>query len=141
MNDPICTPCHRLRRIMLDAPWSSYDLLAALIVLGAGLYLLTNPHMFEHIGGVYHAMAAVANEWQWGALFVGCGLLGMAGTLRGRAPAFALMLAGRMATAFCLLTLAGNTILSVPPPMSSVTYLCLAVWSVWSILRTRSYGR
>lgn len=139
--EPVCTPCHRLRRIMLDAPWSSYDLLAALIVLGAGLYLLTAPHLFEHIGGVYQPMAAVAREWQWGALFVGCGLLGMAVTLWNRAPAFALMLAGRMATAFCLLTLAGNNILNGPPPMSAVAYLCLAAWSVWGILRTRPYGR
>ena len=43
----------RLRRIFLEAPWSSYDLLSALIVSGIGLYLWLNADMFQHIGGVY----------------------------------------------------------------------------------------
>lgn len=132
-----CTTCQRLRRIMREAPWSSYDLLAGLIALSAGIFLIASPDLFDHIGGVYQPMANVASERYWGIVFVACGLFGIAVTIAGRMPPFLAILAGRMATAFCLLSLAGNNLLNVPPPLSAVTYVALSIWSVWGILRTR----
>jgi len=131
----------RLRRILLEAPWSSYDLLSALIVSGIGLYLWLNAEIFQHIGGVYQQMADVATERQWGILFMGCGGFALIITLWCVAPPFLWRLSARMATAFCLLVLAGNNLLNFPPPLSTVTYLLLALWSVWGILRTQASGR
>ena len=138
---PVCAVCRRFQRIMADAPWSSYDLLASLIVFGVGVFLWVTPQMFSHIGGVYQPMANVAEERAWGLLFIGCGLWGLGVTLWGRAPGFLCRLSGRMATAFCLLILAGNNVMNLPPPLSSVTYLMLSLWAVWGILRTRNHGR
>ena len=131
----------RLRDILADAPWSNYDMLASLVVLGVGLYLAAHPKMFDSIGGVYHQMAMVAAEKQWGMLFIGCGGFGLAVVLWCRAPAFLWRLSARMAVAFCLLVLAGNNAMNIPPPLSTVTYVLLSILSVWGILRTRGSGR
>ena len=133
--------CRRLRDILTEAPWSNYYLLAALAVFGIGLYLLAHPDMFGYVGGVYRQMAGVASERQWGALFVVCGLFGLGVVLWCRLPAFLWRLLARMAVAFCVLVLAINNLLNRPPPLSTVTYALLAVWSVWGILRTKSSGR
>lgn len=131
----------RLRDIFLEAPWSNYDLLVSLVVIGIGIYLIANNEMFENIGGVYYQMASVATERQWGALFVGCGSFGLLAVIWCNAPGFVLRLSARMATAFCILVLAGNNALNMPPPLSTVTYMLLSVWSVWGILRTHGSGR
>ena len=133
--------CRRLRDILAEAPWSNYDLLSALAVLGIGVYLLLHPTMFQAVGGVYARMAQVASEWLWAGWFIGCGSFGLAVVLWCTAPGFGWRLAARMAIAFCVLILAGNNALYVPPPLSTVTYGLLAVWSVWGILRTRGSGR
>lgn len=133
--------CRRLRNILSDAPWSNYDLLMALITGGIGGYLLLYPTMFNQVGGVYRQMASVATEALWGWLFIGCGSFSLVVVLWCHAPAFLWRLAARMATAFCVLVLAGNNALNVPPPLSTVTYVLLSVWAVWGILRTRGSGR
>ena len=133
--------CRRLRDILAEAPWSNYDLLISLIVFGVGLYMLVCRTMFQHIGGVYAKMAQVADELTWGLLFVACGGISFAITIWCYAPGFLWRLGARMATAFCLLVLAGNNALHMPPPLSTVTYILLAIWAVWGILRTRSSGR
>lgn len=131
----------RVWDILSEAPWSNYDLLASLIVLGVGIYLQLYPEMFGHIGGVYRQMAEVASARQWGGLFLGCGSFGLAVVLWCRAPAFIWRLTARMAVAFCLLVLASNNALNTPPPLSTITYVLLSLWSVWGILRTRGSGR
>lgn len=131
----------RLRSILLDAPWSSYDLLSSLIVAGIGLYLLLVPDLFQGVGGVYVQFATVASERVWGGLFLACGLVGAANTLWCVIPAFSVRLLSRMGVAFCLLCFALNNLLYRPPPLSTVTYVLLSVWALWGILRTKSSGR
>ena len=131
----------RLRRILLEAPWNSYDLLSALIVSGIGLYLWLNAEMFQRIGGVYQQMADVATERQWGILFMGCGGFALIITLWCVAPQFLWRLSARMATAFCLLVLAGNNLLNFPPPLSAVTYVLLSAWALWGVVWTNANDR
>lgn len=131
----------RLREILLEAPWSSYDLLSSLIVAGIGLYLLLIPSVLQGVGGVYGQFAAVASARVWGGLFLACGLTGAANTLWCVQPAFGLRLLSRMGVAFCLLCFALNNLLYRPPPLSTVTYLLLSVWALWGIVRTKSSGR
>lgn len=131
----------RFRSIMMDAPWSSYDLLSSLIVFWIGLYLLIHPTMFQQIGGVYTQFSSVANESSWGGLFLACGVVGIGTTLWCVKPSFGARLLSRMGVAFCLLCFALNNLLYDPPPLSTVTYGCLSVWSLWGILRTKASGR
>ena len=131
----------RLRSILLDAPWSSYDLLSSVIVSGIGIYLLIYSEMFLEVGGVYLQFAMVADERVWGGLFLACGLVGVGTTLWCVRPAFVPRLLSRMGVAFCLLCFALNNLLYKPPPLSTVTYVCLSVWSLWGILRTKASGR
>lgn len=131
----------RLRQIALDAPWSVYDLLSSLIVLGVGVYLLVAQTMFSGVGGVYYTLASVASEGVWGATFFCCGLIGLANTLWCVRPPFSIRLLARMAVAFCLLSFAFNNLLNEPPPLSTVPYSLLSLWSVWGILRTHTSGR
>ena len=131
----------RLRAILIEAPWSSYDLLSSAIVTGIGVYLLLVPDLFQHIGGVYAPFAAVADEYLWGLLYLACGIVGMGTTLWCVMPTFGLRLLSRMGIAFCLLCFALNNLLYQPPPLSSVTYGLLSLWALWGIARTRSSGR
>ncbi len=131
----------RLRDILLEAPWSSYDLLSSSIVSGIGLYLLIYSEMFQQIGGVYLQFAAVANERVWGGLFLACGVVGVGTTLWCVQPSFGARLLARMGVAFCMLCFALNNLLYNPPPLSTVTYVLLSVFALWGILRTKASGR
>lgn len=136
-----CGTCRRVREIMIDAPWSNFDLLASLITTGIGLYLLLSPEVLGAVGGVYTAMALLGPGCQWGLLFIGLGALGLVTVLWCISPSFGIRLLARMGTAFCLLTFAFNNLLYTPPPLSSITYVLLSVWSIWGILRTKASGR
>lgn len=131
----------RLREILLDAPWSAYDLLSSAIVAGIGLYLLLVPSLFQSVGGVYAQFAVVASERVWGGLYLACGLVGVGNTLWCVMPTFGARLMARMGVAFCLLCFALNNLLYQPPPLSTVTYALLSVWALWGIVRTKSSGR
>lgn len=131
----------RLHVVLLEAPWSNFDLLASLITLLIGGYLLLRPDMFRQVGGVYLTMARVGPEWAWGVLFLGLGILGLVTALWCVCPPFLWRLGARMGTAFCLLTFALNNISYAPPPLSAVTYVLLSLWAVWGILRTKASGR
>lgn len=131
----------RFRSIVMDAPWSSYDLLSSLIVVGIGLYLLIHPNLFQQISGVYSQFSSVAREVSWGVLFLLCGIVGIGTTLWCVIPSFGTRLLSRMGIAFCLLCFSFNNLLYDPPPLSTVTYGCLSVWSLWGILRTKASGR
>lgn len=131
----------RIRQVMVDAPWSNFDLMSSSITFWIGAYLLLNQEMFAKVGGVYRAMANVADEWVWGALFVALGALGLMNVLWCVAPRFGWRLLARMGVAFCLLSFALNNLSYSPPPLSFVTYGFLSVWAMWGVLRTRSSGR
>ena len=131
----------RLREILLDAPWSSYDLLSSAIVAGIGVYLFLVPNLFQHVGGVYAPFAAVAGERVWGGLYLACGVVGIGNTLWCERPAFGFWLLSRIGVAFCLLCFALNNLLYQPPPLSSVTYGLLSVLALWGVARTKSSGR
>lgn len=132
---------NRLREILMAAPWSSYDLLSSLIVTGIGGYLLLMPDLFTRFAGVYRSMASVADARVWGGLFLSCGLVGLVNTLWCVRPTFGFRLLSRMSVAFCMVSFAANNLVYVPPPLSAVTYSCLAVWSLWGVVRTQASGR
>lgn len=136
-----CGTCRRIREVLLDAPWSNFDLMASLITFWIGVYLLMSPGMFGRIGGVYQAMAALGPEWAWGGLFVALGSIGLVTVLWCVAPRFLLRLLARMGVAFCLVTFALNNLSYPTPPLSAVTYTVLSLWALWGILRTQSSGR
>lgn len=132
----------RIQELILDAPWSNFDLMASGITAGIGGYLLAYPDMFTQVGGgVYAAMAAVAEEWVWGLMFLSLGGIGLMTVLWCVAPRFSWRLLARMAVAFCLLTFALNNLSYSPPPLSTVTYSFLSLWALWGVMRTRSSGR
>lgn len=131
----------RLRAVLIEAPWSSFDLLASLIVLWIGVYLLERPDMFGHIGGVYATFARIAPEWAWGSAFLMAGGIGIATALWCERPRFLWRLLARMLIAFCLLLFAFNNLSHSPPPLSTVTYVWLGTWALLGIVRTRHSGR
>jgi hypothetical protein len=97
--------------------------------------------MFQQIGGVYLQFASVADERVWGGLFLACGFVSVGTTIWCVRPSFGTRLLSRMGVAFCLLCFALNNLLYQPPPLSTVTYLCLSTWSLWGIVRTKASGR
>lgn len=136
-----CGTCQRLRAVLIEAPWSNFDLMASAITSGIGGYLLLWPGMFTQVGGVYAAMANLGPEWVWGALFLLLGGIGLLNMLWCVCPQFLWRLLARMGVAFCLLTFAINNLSYSPPPLSSVTYTLLSLWALWGVLRTKSSGR
>ncbi len=136
-----CGTCRRVREVMTTAPWSSFDLLASLIVTWIGVYLWLMPDMFGHIGGVYAAFARLAPEWVWGTSFCVAGGIGLMTVLWCVRPRFGWRLLARMGVAFCLLLFAFNNLSHFPPPLSAVTYVWLSLWALWGVVRTRSYDR
>lgn len=136
-----CNTCRRIREILKEAPWSSFDLLSSLIVLGLGAYLFVTPDLFDRFGGIYHVFAAWADEVWWGALFVSCGFFGLGMVCWPARPLFSLRLLARMAVAFCLLTLTINHLGNSPPPAATITNSVLSLAATWGILRTRRHGR
>lgn len=136
-----CGTCRRIRELMLDAPWSNFDLMASGITFWIGAYLLAAPDILGKIGGVYASMAAIEPAWLWGGLFTTLGAVGLATVLWCVAPRFVWRLLARMGVAFCLLTFAFNNLSASPPPLSSVTYVFLATWALWGVTRTQASGR
>ena len=136
-----CGTCRRIRDVMSSAPWSSFDLLASLIVLWIGGYLWLMPDMFGHIGGVYATFSRLAPEWVWGTGFCMAGGFGLMTVLWCVRPRFGWRLLARMGVAFCLLLFAFNNLSHFPPPLSAITYVWLSVWALWGVVRTRSNGR
>lgn len=136
-----CGTYRRIREILINAPWSNFDLMASLITFSIGVYLFFSPTMFESIGGVYRAMAELGSERAWGVLFIVLGSFGLLTVLWCVAPRFTWRLLARMGSAFCLVTFAFNNLSFQIPPLSTVTYVFLSLWALWGILRTQSSGR
>lgn len=131
----------RIQEIMMSAPWSSFDLLASLIVLWIGVYLWLMPDMFSHIGGVYATFSRLAPEWVLGTGFFAAGWIGLMTVLWCVQPRFGWRLLARMGVAFCLLLFAFNNLRHFPPPLSAITYVWLSLWALWGVVRTRSSDR
>jgi len=136
-----CLVCERVREILVTAPWSIFDLLGSLIISGIGLYLLLNPTLFQHIGGVYQSLANWGNERIWGTLFLLGGSFGFVVCIWIVRLSFYWRLMARMVVAFCLLSLVLNNLNYPMPPLSTVTYGVLGIAALWSILRTKANGR
>ena len=129
--------CARVRSVIFDAPWSNFDLVVMAILLGIGGYLLASPTMFDHYGGMYHALTRFGDERVWGGLFLLSGVLAFLTIASPSRPPFFMRLVVRMMAAFCLTSYALNNLSSYPPPVSSVTYSVLSLSAIWAVLRTR----
>ncbi len=134
-----CRSCWRVQSILLEAPYSNFDLLSGLIVFWIGAYLLADPTIFDQISA-YPGFARIAEELVWGACFALSGTLGLGTVLWCVRPGFLWRLLARMAVAFCLVSFALNNLCFYPPPLSTVTYLWLGAWSLLGVLRTKSNG-
>lgn len=138
-----CRFCARLREILYEAPWSSFDLILASAIFWMGCYFLwmTESDLFARFGGVYRVMARFGDEVVWGAMFALAGCYALLVVLWLHRPPFLARLAARMVVAFCVLSLAINNLGNSPPPASAITYGVLSLAAIWSLWRTRSSGR
>ena len=136
-----CGTCRRIRDVMSSAPWSSFDLLASLIVLWIGGYLWLMPDMLWRFDGVYSTFARLAPAWAWSTGFCTAGGIGLMTVLWCVRPRFAWRLLARMSAAFCLLLFAFNNLSHFPPPLSAITYVWLSLWALWGVVRTRASDR
>lgn len=136
-----CRLCERLREILHEAPWSSYDLIVSSIVFWLGVYLLMSPGLFCEFSGVYKVLSRLGDEFVWGWSFLACGVSGLLNVLWMTRPPFPVRLLARMVVAFCVLSLAINNLGNRPPPASAITYSVLALAALWSVLRTKASGR
>ncbi len=136
-----CRFYKRLREILYEAPWSSFDLIMASVVFWLGVYFSENTGLFDQYGGVYHVMARLGSELVWGTMFCFFGIVGMLNTLWLSRPPFSTRMLSRMGVAFCLTSLAINNLGNTPPLASSITYCVLSLSALWSVWRTKSSGR
>ena len=123
------------------APRSSFDLMASGIVFWSGIHLLAVESLFRKFGGVYSTLAQIGQEWVWGLIFIGLGLTGIVMTLWPRKPPFLPRLLARMSITFYFMTLVFNNLGNPTLPLSTATYVILALSGFWGIWRTHSSGR
>lgn len=136
-----CRLCNRLREILYEAPWSSFDLITASIIFWLGLYLLLSPGLFGEFAGVYRVLARLGNEMVWGATLLSFGTFGLMTVLWLSRPPFFVRLLSRMGIAFCMLSLALNNLGNQPPHASAITYSVLSLSALWCVWRTKANGR
>ncbi len=136
-----CRFCERLRMILLEAPWTSFDLIAASIAFWLGLYLLLQPDLFGHFDRVYLMLRQIGVEKTWGAMLLLFGAVGLLNVLWFTQVIFTLRLLARMGIAFCFSCLALTNLGNNPPPASAIVYAVLAISTLWSVWRTRPRGR
>ena len=136
-----CRFCERLRDILYEAPWSSFDLIATCIVFWLGFYLVASDGLFQRFSGVYNTLARFGDECVWGWMFIFIGATGILNVLWISVPSFGIRLLARMGVAFCFTSLALNNLGNNPPPASAITYSVLAVAALWSVYRTKPGGK
>lgn len=136
-----CRACERLRELLYQAPWSSFDLIAASVVFWLGWYFLLSPGLFGKFDGDYKVMSSLGNEIAWGAFLIAAGSFGLLVVLWLIRPPFTVRLLARMSVSFCLISLALNDAGHSPPPASTITYCVLSVATLWSVWRTKPSGR
>lgn len=129
----------RLRRILLEAPWSNHDLLSGLILSLIGLLLLAKPELYVVLRTLnFIEQQGHTDEWSFMILF--SGLYGLIVTLWCVVPPFWIRITARMGYAFCFLTLAFSSLRFSTTP-SAVAFSLIALWSIVGILRTHESGR
>lgn len=129
----------RLRRILLEAPWSNHDLLSGLILLLIGVLLIANPELYTSLRTL-NFIERQGHTDEWSYLLLLSGLYGLLMTLWCVAPPFWVRITARMAYAFCFLTLAFSSLRFSTTP-SAIAFSLIAIWAIFGILRTRESGR
>lgn len=131
---------HRIRHLLMRAPYSIFDALTSIMILWIGLHFYWFGGAYARSGGTWRPLLSWGDAPCWAVLYGGCGLVSLVITLWPRCPHFLWMLFGRMAVAFCLLLLMLSSLARNPPPVSSTVYIVLSAMAVWSILRMRCGG-
>lgn len=129
----------RLREILLDAPWSSFDLIAALVIGLLGFYFLL-PFDAYALYPTYATLGTLAGEQTIGSLFLLTGVQALAVVIYCEKPPLGARLCARVAMAICFLIMLGNTVARAPPPPSLVLWGVLFAASLLGVLRTRQHG-
>lgn len=136
-----CRLCARLRDILYEAPWSSFDLISTCVLFWIGVYLISNDSLFDKFNGVYNVLSRFGDESLWGWMFLFFGFSGMVNVLWIYIPSFGFRLLARMGVAFCFTSLALNNLGTNPPPISAITYSVLSVSALWAVYRTKPCGK
>lgn len=144
-----CGICERLREILLQAPWSSFDLIAASVAFWVGVYLTSLPVLFdpyptalwEMYPKLYPITARLGSAQSVGAMFALSGFAGILNSLWISRPPFLVRLFARMIVAFCLSAMALDMLGNPYPPIATPTHCVLAIAALWSVWRTPSSGR
>ena len=139
-----CFWCARFREIMMDAPWSSYDLAMGVILIMRGAYLIvgftTMELTFTYSSGNFRPLMGVLGLWSYGWTCLICGWIQILVVLWPTKPIFEMRLLARMGICFCFLVFSFNQISNVPPPIGAITHWILTLLAIWSVLRTRRSG-
>jgi hypothetical protein len=129
-----------LREILLEAPWSSFDLALSAILLLRGAYLLFGFTTLESAFSLYRPLSGWLSYWAYGLICLLAGVAQAMATLWPSIPPFEIRLLARLGVCFCAALFALNQVSNVPPPVGAITHLVLAVLSIWSVLRTSRAG-
>lgn len=131
-----CAICLRLRNVLAEAPWSSFDLVSGALVWWVGCYMVASPEVLSL--GSHKILNALGSTAPY--VFVGCGLLGWASVCWPSRPPFLLRLTARMGLTYCVVLLFIEDYARNPPPLSVFTHATLAVASAWGLCRTKTRG-
>lgn len=132
----------RVREILLDAPWSSFDLaMSAILILRAGYLLLFGAAIQAKHPMLYAQLANTITLEGYGVLCLIAGSYGMAIVLWPTRPSYGLRLFARMGVAFVFVQYSINQWALTYPTIGAITHLVLAALAVWSLLRTQRGGR
>jgi len=132
--------CARFQEIMLDAPWSSFDLAMSVILILRGTYLIAGFTLLESAYTLYKPLAGILGLWAYGWICLIAGMVQAISVLWPTRPLFECRLFARMGTCFCMVVFSLNQIANVPPPIGAITHLVLSLLSIWSVLRTSRTG-
>lgn len=135
-----CFWCARFREIMLDAPWSSFDLSMSVILILRGLYLIAGFSLLETTYSIYKPLAGFIGLWQYGWVCLIAGCVQFLMTLWPVRPPFEIRLLARMGVCFCFIAFSLNQISNIPPPVGFITHFILSLLSIWTVLRTSRKG-
>lgn len=135
-----CFWCARFREIMLDAPWSSFDLAMSIILVLRGCYLVVGFTLLEPVYTIYKPLAGIMGLWAYGWVCLIAGMIQCISVLWPVRPPFEIRLFARMGVCFCFVVFSLNQISNVPPPIGAITHLVLSGLSIWSVLRTSKTG-
>lgn len=142
MAKPIrwCFWCARFREIMLEAPWSSFDLAMSFILVLAGGYLITNFEWLESTYAIYRSLSGCLGLQAYGFVCLIAGMVQMVSVLWPSLPSFECRLFARMGVCFCFVVFSLNQLANVPPPVGAITHFVLSGLSIWIVLRTSRGG-